>query len=150
MSAYERESEGIIHESRWAVTQKTGDKVYKIFLHDAYPKIKKEVSLLQLSLATNASLSFDKVMTHWVCKSDYIDIYPLVGNIGLDNLITQLRQIFDLWRYDHRYCSLASDDWSEVVVPWYSMLLQQYIPDSEEIDEYSPVFMETENSRIVI
>lgn len=133
MSAYERESEGIIHESRWAVTQKTGDKVYKIFLHDAYPKIKKEVSLLQLSLATNASLSFDKVMNHWVCKSDYIDIYPLVGNIGLDNLITQLRQIFDLWRYDHRYCSLASDDWSEVVVPWYSMLLQQYIPDSEEI-----------------
>lgn len=80
MSAYERESEGIIHESRWAVTQKTGDKVYKIFLHDAYPKIKKEVSLLQLSLATNASLSFDKVMNHWVCKSDYIDIYPLVGN----------------------------------------------------------------------
>ncbi len=69
MSAYERESEGIIHESRWAVTQKTGDKVYKIFLHDAYPKIKKEVSLLQLSLATNASLSFDKVMNHWVVKN---------------------------------------------------------------------------------
>ena len=26
----------------------------------------------------------------------------------------------------------------------------KYIPDSEEIDEYAPVFMETENSRIVI
>ena len=26
----------------------------------------------------------------------------------------------------------------------------KYIPDSEEIDEYSPGFMETENSRIVI
>lgn len=133
MSTYETEDKVIIHKSGWAITQKQGNQIYKIFLHDAYPKIKKEVSLLQLSLATNASLSFDNAGNCWVCKSDYIDFSPLVGNICLDNLIPQFRQIFDTWRYDSRYCNLVSNEWSEVVVPWYSALLQQYIPNSEEL-----------------
>ena len=72
MSTYETEDKVIIHKSGWAITQKQGNQIYKIFLHDAYPKIKKEVSLLQLSLATNASLSFDNAGNCWVCKSDYI------------------------------------------------------------------------------
>ena len=133
MSTYETEDKVTIHKSGWAITQKQGNQIYKIFLHDAYPKIKKEVSLLQLSLATNASLSFDNAGNCWICKSDYIDFSPLVGNICLDNLIPQFRQIFDTWRYDSRYCNLVSNEWSEVVVPWYSALLQQYIPNSEEL-----------------
>ena len=64
MSAYETEAKVVIHRSRWAITQKQGDKIYKIFLHNAYPKIKKEVSLLQLSLPTNASLLFDNAVNH--------------------------------------------------------------------------------------
>lgn len=133
MSAYETEAKVVIHRSRWAITQKQGDKIYKIFLHNAYPKIKKEVSLLQLSLPTNASLLFDNAVNHWVCRSDYMDIYPLVGNICIDNLIPQLRQVFDVWRYDHRYCNLVADEWFEVAVPWYSALLQQYLPNSEKL-----------------
>ena len=133
MRIYEQEANVIIHESGWAITQKHGNKIHKIFLHDAYLKIKKEVSLLQLSLATNASLSFDNIGNYWICKSDYIDMHPLVENIYLDDLIPQLRQTFDVWRYNRRYCNLVSDEWSEVVVPWYSVLLQQYIPNSEEL-----------------
>lgn len=122
----------IIHRSGWAISKKCGNKVHKIFLHDSYPKIRKEVLLLQLSLDKEVNLSYDTSNERWVCESEYMELRPIIGNIGLNELVAQLQKQFDTWKYNSRYCDLISDEWSRRVVPWYCMLLQQYIPDSGE------------------
>jgi len=59
LNAHKQNSDNIIHKSGWAISKKCGSKIYKIFFHDSYPKIQKEVSLLQLSLGKEINLSFD-------------------------------------------------------------------------------------------
>ena len=126
----------IIHESGWAISKKCGEKVYKIFLHDSYPKIRKEVSLLQLGLGNKISLSFDSSTGFWICESDYLQLRPIVGNIHIDELIGKLCNIFDIWKNDRRYNDLIFDEWFESVIPWYCMILQRYIPDSCELIDW--------------
>lgn len=132
LTAYEPNTDNIIHESKWAISKRCGNSIYKIFLHDSYPKIRKEVLLLQLSLGRKVKLSFDNMDKHWICESDYMDLHPFINNIRIDELVLQLRDIFNTWEYDSRYLDLISDEWSESVIPWYCMLLRQYIPNSEE------------------
>lgn len=134
LNVYRRQNlNNIIHESRWAISKKCGNKICKIFLHDSYPKIRKEVLLLQLSLDKEVNLSFDGSNKCWVCESDYMELRPIIGNIHLSEFIVQLKVILGVWKDDRRYRDLVSDEWSEIVLPWYCMLLQRYIPDSDEL-----------------
>lgn len=133
LNANKQNSNNIIHKSGWAISKKSGNKVHKIFLHDSYLKIQKEVSLLQLSSGKEANLSFDSYAGRWICESDYLELRPVIANIHLNKFITQLREKFSIWKDDRRYHDLISDEWSECVIPWYCMLLQQYIPDSDEL-----------------
>lgn len=132
LSIQMKTSSAILHESRWAISKKCGSRVHKIFLHDAYSKIRKEVSLLQLSLGKEIDLSFDSSIECWVSKSDYMRLWPIIGNIDLGELIAQLKTIFDKWKDDKRYHELISDEWSNTMIPWYCTLLQRYIPASDE------------------
>lgn len=132
MRLNEVSSTNVIHKSRWAVTQKCGNIIRKIFLHDEYPKIRKEVLLLQLSLDSKATLSFDDVEKHWVCESEYMDLFPIVDSTSMDEIIPQLKAVFRSWADDGRYCDLIADEWSNTVIPWYCWLLQQYLPDEKE------------------
>lgn len=126
----------IIHESRWAISVKCNDKIKKIFLHDAYNKIQKEVMLLRLSTGREATLTFDESINCWVCVSDYLELKTVIDNIHLYKFIEQIRKIVTMWEHDERYQMLVPDEWSECVVPWYCELLQQYIPNSDVLIEW--------------
>lgn len=122
----------ILHKSQWAVTQRTGNMVQKIFLHDAGPKIQREVSLLKLSLDCKANLWFEPADRHWVCESPYLKLHPLTAATSAEPLIDQLKAVFTRWEIDRRYAAFAADDWSEHIVPQLCGLLEQYVPGSEE------------------
>ena len=126
-------SNNIIHESKWAITKRSGNKILKVFLHDSYAKIQKEVTLLKLSTEQEAKLSFDSCAKCWICESEYMVLRPIIGNIELSEFTKQLQELFDVWNNDCRYSGLISDEWSQRVIPWYCMLLQQYIPGSEKL-----------------
>lgn len=130
MEHYETKSNGIIHESRWAITRRCENKVRKEFLHNAFSKIEKEVMLLQLSLANAAKLSFDDQRKCWVCESEYLDLLSIVDGISIEELALQLKAVFNNWSCDNRYRNLVTNDWLDVVCPWYTSLLQQYLPDA--------------------
>ena len=133
MNVYKQKTNKIIHESGWAISKKCGNKVYKIFLHDSYPKIRKEVLLLQLSLEKEVNLLYDISNEHWVCESDHMELRPIICNIGLSDFTAQLQAKFSTWKNDSRYRASISDEWSARVTSWYCMLLQQYIPDSDKL-----------------
>ena len=92
--------------------------------------------LLQLSLDKEVNLSFDTSNECWVCESDYMELRPIIGNISLNEFTEQLQVKFSIWKNDSKYRDLISDEWSERVIPWYCMLLQQYIPDSDELIDW--------------
>ena len=121
----------IIHESKWAITKRCGNKVRKEFLHDAYPKIQKEVMLLKLSADKDASLYYDCKKQRWICESEYIELFSIVHAAQNEKTYTQLDAVFQKWQHDKRYKELVPNDWCDVAVPWYCGLLKQYIPDSE-------------------
>lgn len=123
----------VIHKSGWAISKRCDNRVHKVFLHDSYSKIQKEVSLLQLSTGKEVQLLFDSSAERWICESDFMDLQPIIGNIGLNEFTAQLQAIFSTWKNDRRYCDLVSDEWTERIIPWYCILLQQYIPDSNEL-----------------
>lgn len=133
LNVHEQKEICIIHESKWAISKKCGNKVYKIFLHDNYPKIQKEVFLLKLSTGQEVNLLFDSVNKHWVCESDYMELFPIVDNSFSNDLVSQIRNVFGVWRYDSRYRNAVMDEWSNVIVPWYCTLLQKYVSDSERL-----------------
>ena len=136
MNAYEKNSNNIIHKSGWAISKKLGNKVYKYFLHDSYSKIQKEVLLLQLGLDKEVILSFDAINECWVCESEYMELRSIVGNIYIDELVIQLKNIFETWENNWQYRDRVADEWAELVIPWYCMLLQRYIPNSNEIIDW--------------
>ena len=119
LNVYLQTTDNIIHESGWAISMKCGNKVRKVFLHDAYSKIRKEVSLLELSLGKDANLSFDTVTGYWVCESDYLELRSILDNIDLMDFIDQLKIRFNIWKNDILYRDLIRDEWSASVVPWY-------------------------------
>ena len=133
MRTKNKNSNNIIHESRWAITERAGDKIYKIFLHDAYFKISKEVSLLELSIGRKMELLFDSSKKCWVCRSDYLELRPVIENIRFTELILQLEKIFCVWENDKRYNDLIADERSEITFPWYCSIIREHIPDSDEI-----------------
>lgn len=133
LNTHKQNPNNIIHESGWAISKKCGNKVYKTFLHDSYSKIRKEVSLLQLGLDKKVSLSFDSSNKCWVCESDYMELRPIIGNIRMNELIVQLQVKCSIWKNDSRYHDLISNEWFECVIPWYCMLLQQYIPNPDKL-----------------
>lgn len=126
----------VIHKSRWAVTEKCGDKVYKYFLYDSYPKIKKEVLLLQLSVGRKVNLFYDDLAGCWVCESDFMDLMPVIDNIHFEKFIAKINLIFSEWNMNNRYRNLISDEWSDIVVPWYCMLLKQYTPNCSSLVDW--------------
>ena len=132
MSEKRTDPDVILHESGWAVTRRRSNRILKIFLHNSYSTIRKEVCLLELSHGKKAVLAFDCEENHWVCTSDYVDLFSIVDGIPLDGLIMQLRDVFGIWEHDIRYRDLITDEWSGAVVPWYCGLLHQYLPDAKE------------------
>lgn len=128
----ELDSKNILHESRWAVSRRCGNKVQKIFLHDAYDKIRKEVRLLQLSLDSEATLSFDNTQKRWVCESAYMELTSILDSVSVETFIPQLRDVFSAWETDRRFRDLIADEWSDTVIPWYSSLLREYLSDAKE------------------
>lgn len=131
MNLDQMETREIIHESKWAITERCGNKVRKEFLHDAYPKIQKEVMLLKLSVDKEAELYYDYKKQHWICESEYMDLFSIVNTSQKAKTYIQLDAIFQKWQHDIRYKELVPNDWCEVAVPWYCGLLRRYIPDSE-------------------
>ena len=103
MNVYKQKTNKIIHESGWAISKKCGNKVYKIFPHDSYPKIRKEVLLLQLSLEKEVNLLYDISNEHWLCESDHMELRPIICNIGLSDFTAQLQAKFSTWKNDSRY-----------------------------------------------
>lgn len=120
----------VIHTSRWAVTSRYGNTVKKRFLFNNVPKIQKEVSLLRLNTQLDVKLYFDYESTNWVAEMPYLRLHPLFNGRNTCNTLEQLKNIFDTWESDPRYCALVPDDWDLVTKPYFINLLTQYLPDS--------------------
>lgn len=132
MTIGDSETYNVIHKSKWAISKRVNDKIRKVFLQDAYPKIRKEVHLLQLSLGKGVQLFFDDTEKHWVCESDYLDLRPLTDVVQVEEMISQLRNVISSWENNQHYNSLITDVWTDNVVPWYCTLLNQYLPCAED------------------
>jgi len=78
-------------------------------------------------------LFYDSEEKHWISESEYMDLFTIPHNIPLNVFVSLLKLLFNAWKYDKRYLDIISDEWSEIMKPWYSMLLQQYIPNSGEL-----------------
>lgn len=128
------EKETIIHNSGWAITIKRKGIVKKIYKHNNYSKIKKEVDLLCLNLQENVKLYFDKSYGLWVSEIRFIQLYSIINN-DFANILLKLKDILNKWQHE-RYLKLVCDEWMSLVVPWYCLLLDQYIEFSSRYKEY--------------
>lgn len=59
------------------------------------------------------------------------DLYlqTFLHGLHLEKFITKITLIFSEWNMNDWYRNLISDEWSDIVVPWYCILLQQYVPN---------------------
>jgi len=125
------DSENVIHKSKWAITTKNGNYIYKMFLHNNLPKIEKEIKLFQISTGIKPRLYYNS-NGNLVCESKYIKLSPLFINGFSEKELLQLNDIFIRWNTDIRYINCVIDEWQSDSVPFFYSILKQYIPSFEE------------------
>lgn len=121
----------VIHTSGWAVTRYSNGRIQKIFAHDAFSKIQKEVNLLRLSSRSNVQLYFDRRAMKWVSETEYIELRSPFEDKDVGQTISQLQDIFTAWNKDPRYTTMVDDDWDTAVKPGLIKLLEAYLPNAE-------------------
>ena len=119
----------VIHTSKWAITKRCGEMIKKFYLFN----------LLRLSTQLNVRLYFDHKSANWVAEVPYLRLHPLFDGRNTHDTLEQLRNIFDMWEYDRRYCALVSNDWEPMAKPYFINLLTQYLTASSELGAYLSV-----------